>query len=67
MGVCKYCGQSAGLLRSQHKNCETEYNNSRNQMVALTKEYIVDSKDFQHLSSQLNQISSTGFVPKTEI
>ncbi len=67
MGVCKYCGQSAGLLKSQHKECETKHNDNFAQMVNLTKEAIVENKDFPHLNSQLIHLSKSGYVSKNEI
>ncbi len=67
MGVCKYCGQAAGLLKNKHKECEARYNDNINKMVELTREYIVENKDFQQLNSQLAQLSKYGFVPKNEI
>ncbi len=67
MGVCKYCGQSAGLLKSQHKECETKHHDNFAQMVNLTKEAIVENKDFPHLNSQLIHLSKSGYVSKNEI
>ena len=67
MGACKYCGQAAGLLKNKHKECEARYNDNINKMVELTREHIVENKDFQQLNSQLAQLSKSGFVPKNEI
>lgn len=67
MGVCKYCGQAAGLLKNKHNECETKYTDSTNKMIELTKEYIVDNNDFHQLNNQLAQLSKSGFVPKQEI
>jgi len=67
MGVCKYCGESAGFLKNQHKECVAKHDANLSRMVELTRESIVKNKDFQQLNSQLISLSKSGFVSKNEI
>ena len=38
MGQCKYCGDNAGLFRSQHKACRSRYSYGFQQMVDMSAE-----------------------------
>ncbi len=50
MGTCKYCGQSAGLFSSSHKECEEKHTlgvNEFRQMLARYFQHLTTSADIQ--------------------
>lgn len=63
MGICKYCGQSAGLFARWHKECiqEAEKNRSLGAKVirALIEVAARDKQAATELSNQINKTAST--------
>lgn len=63
MGNCKYCGQPAGLLRSQHRECADKYEQGWQKMIALAQEAAQGQRDIGNLHSSISSIASHSFVP----
>lgn len=73
MGICTYCGDAAGFLRTKHAECEQMYvrNQSviatgRNYIIAEALRSITSSVPFATLESAVSEIESRYDVPSGE-
>lgn len=62
MGICKYCGRSAGLLRKQHSACATKYKDGWNQMIQLVLQEARDELVDRRLLPTLTEIAENHFM-----
>ena len=63
MGLCKFCNQDAGFLRSHHKECQTAYDEGWSRMVAASKHTaIYDQSNLEHLEPVLQRIASASNI-----
>jgi hypothetical protein len=67
MGNCKYCGQPAGFLRRQHKECAAKNNQGWHNMIALAEQAARGEGDMNSLQSKLSSIASYNFVPTEQV
>jgi len=73
MGNCKYCGKSAGFLRSKHAECEEQHRQrelviqgGRQRIAAEVLRTIKDSNNFDELEKTISEIEQSSFVPSSE-
>lgn len=73
MGICKYCGKSAGLLRSKHLQCEEQEQRrnrtieaGRHEMAAEITKAITVSGAFDALEKRLTEIEQTSSIPSAD-
>lgn len=62
MADCKHCGQSAGILKKAHKECEEKHNHGRRQIRLLIGQTLSTDRDFSLLAKETKRISSTSFI-----
>lgn len=62
MGICKYCGDSAGLLRNQHAECAKKYQDGWSRMVEIALECARDEAIERPLLPMLTEIAETHFM-----
>jgi hypothetical protein len=62
MGDCKYCGKSAGLLRSVHKECELRHQSGKAEIVSLMKKAARDASIIGSLRSATKDIARGHFI-----
>lgn len=67
MGNCKLCGQSAGFLRSVHKECENSYENGKKAIIEILKTALTSNVDFNTIDLPINTLTSSSFIDKDEI
>ncbi|MBC7075378.1 MAG: hypothetical protein H5T98_04790 [Syntrophomonadaceae bacterium] len=67
MGNCKYCGQPAGFLRSQHKECAAKHDQGWQNMIDLAEQAARGLGDISGLRSKLASIASYSFIPAEQI
>lgn len=65
--TCKFCGQSAGFLRSVHKECELAHSNALISIPNEISKSITSTFDFPSLSNKVATIAKNGFVNQTEL
>lgn len=63
MSKCVYCGKPAGLLRKQHRECATRYQQGWSRMVSSAHQAIAGDADLAPLEGQLLQVASEHLVP----
>ena len=63
MGDCAFCGQSAGLLRSQHKECAALNAQSQDKVRHAVAQCIQTGSDASHITSRILPLARQGFVP----
>jgi hypothetical protein len=65
MGKCKYCEKDAGLLRSEHKECKSKYENGRLEIALILGDAISSTSDFQLVKTNIDKLALDSFI-KTE-
>ncbi len=63
MGVCIYCGQSAGFLRRKHRECEEKHHVGWEQMIQLSKNAALGESPSDGLIQQLEVLAKQSFIP----
>ncbi len=67
MGLCKYCGQKAGLFRSKHKACEAQKIAGQTSIIQEVEQFILHKEEFENLKSKVQQIASENFIQIEEL
>ena len=67
MGICRFCGQEAGLFKSVHKECESAHLNGKNSIVDKVSQAITTSANFSNLDTEIANIGRSSFVSKDEL
>ena len=67
MGNCIYCGQKAGFLKSKHKDCESNYFDSKNKIIENICTAITKDSDFDNLENKIKEIAEKNYVKPDEI
>lgn len=67
MGLCKYCGEKAGIFSSKHKICEQKNQSAISTIVELGREAINSEKNLLQLQADIEKVADDGFLPKQEI
>lgn len=67
MGDCRFCGQSAGILRKQHSACEEANQTARGAIRARAAEALRDSSHLETLPDDLRKQAARGFLNAQEV
>lgn len=68
MGDCLYCKKPAGLFRSQHPDCKTLNQQGKAKITTETVTAIINgATTFDNLTTALEKIASTSFIPASEL
>lgn len=67
MGNCIYCGQKAGFLKSKHKDCESNYFDSKNKIIENISTAIIKESDFDNLKNEITEIAKKNYIKPDEI
>jgi hypothetical protein len=67
VGTCAYCGESAGLLRSQHTDCATKFDQGWSDMVRLSREGALGQIQPSALETNLQELARTCFVTHEKV
>ena len=62
MGNCKYCGQSAGLFKSVHKECQEKHAKSANKIISFISEAYLRKTDLKSIEDNITQIAASCFM-----
>ena len=62
MGNCKYCGQSAGFLRSQHKECADRHESAARSIKALCVDAALHGAGLDGLPGRIREVAATGRI-----
>lgn len=62
MGNCKYCGESAGFLRDQHKECKAKHEEAIRHIVDETANKALAEVDPISFDKELQSLAENGFV-----
>jgi len=66
MSNCKYCGESAGFLKSVHKECELKHNEGFGQIVNKISKTIQNEGDFGFLDKEIESIQKESYISDNE-
>ena len=67
MGICTYCGQKAGLLRSKHRECEEKYNKGWDEMIDIARDAVIGHISSDNIEAKLLNLAINHFVSKDKI
>ncbi len=62
MGDCKYCGQSAGFLRSHHKECAESHERSASSISAMCVDAALHGAGLDELPARIRETAAGGRV-----
>ena len=63
MGTCIYCGQPAGLLKKQHRECSVRYQEGWSKMVTTARTALAEESDLAQIEPQLLTVAKEHCVP----
>ena len=66
MGECRYCGQSAGLFRKVHDECEKKYLHGLAEMEEIATKFVLEGNDYQLLPGKLTEIAKNSFIDPSQ-
>jgi hypothetical protein len=67
MSDCKYCGKSAGFLKSEHADCRKKYDAGLKVMSQLALEAAYSGNNLLSLDKELTQVAEESFIPKSKV
>ncbi len=67
MGTCGFCGQSAGFLHSEHKECKAHHASSQARVRQAAVDCLQTATDPSGMRSSVLAIARQGFVKMSEI
>ena len=67
MGICKFCGQKAGLFKSVHKDCVYANDAGKVSVVNKVSEAILGTTDFSIFNTEINNIVQNAFINREEL
>jgi hypothetical protein len=62
MGICKYCGKSAGFLRSVHKSCRRINEKAKDEIVEQAKKAAAGQVDLGTFEGAVKQAASAAYI-----
>ena len=78
MGTCKFCGEKAGFLKSEHHECRIKYEreeaekrkkreSAQEEILKICKEVAISGKDFDSLENKILSISKESFLESPDV
>src|SRR5271170_5830558 len=67
VGVCKYCGQKAGLFRRSHRKCQTRHDDAMRDLLRIAYASASGISPLETLSKDVAQLAQTGFISSEEV
>jgi hypothetical protein len=66
MGMCSYCGRSAGLFRSKHAECETKHKQGWSEMARLAMQAVSGQVSLDTVEPTLTEIAHRSYIPTNQ-
>ena len=67
MGNCKFCGKSAGFLRSEHSECRNTHEKGKLRIIHLIAGAAVQDDLPPHLMKEVNRSAASSFIKKRDL
>jgi len=67
MGLCSYCGQPAGFLRSQHPECRARYERAMSMMPSFFAKFLDSQVPAGRFSELLQGAAKAAYVPPEDL
>lgn len=67
MGKCKHCGEDAGWLRREHRECVEELRRARREIVRLSVEGAMSGRHDPELRGRLQEVAQRGRVAESRM
>lgn len=66
MSKCIYCEKSAGLFSKFHKDCETNYNNGKNQILQEIGNHF-RSENYKNIKQNVSKIANKSYIFESDL
>jgi len=67
MSNCKYCGQPAGFLRRQHRECAERYDAGWQKMIATAQQAALGQGDISSLHANISSIAANSLIRPEQV
>lgn len=67
MGACMYCGKPAGWFKEKHKECDAQYKEACERILALARDAIKGGADFLATETKARELASRSFIQDATI
>jgi len=67
MGLCKYCGEKAGLFRSKHKACEAKKIAGQTSIIFEVEKFILEKEGIENMQQTIQQIAAEHYIKAEEL
>jgi hypothetical protein len=62
MGICNYCGNPAGFLRTRHKECALKFKSGNDEILRLVETSLKDNSSLDGLVKKINGIAAESYI-----
>ncbi len=62
MGDCRYCGKSAGFLRSQHKLCFDLHKQGESEIISLVRKASLAGSGYKKLAASIEKLADSSHI-----
>lgn len=67
MGRCRFCGDDAGLLRREHRECRSAHAQGRKRVVRLVQQADWSEQEVGRLRQEIRQIAGRSYIPAGDL
>ena len=67
MGNCKYCGEKAGLLKNEHKECRNKLQAGQKKIIEKVQGAVFEKDDLKDLEKEIRKIANNSYVDNVEM
>ena len=67
MGTCKYCGQSAGIFSSAHKECEEKHNRGKQDIETVLSSYFTGRITASDLYREKGRLTKDAYLTEEDL
>ena len=62
MGICKLCGESAGLFKTEHEACKKKFQVAKKKIIQMIKLSIFNKSDLEVLDKKIDKIAKDSYI-----
>ena len=67
MAKCEFCGQEAGFLRKNHKECQDKYDDGKHKIVGIAQNAMYTQTNFAPVSEEVHTTAKNSFIGESEL
>ena len=67
MGICKHCGNKAGLFSTAHTECQTKYDNGIKDFTTILRSYFFGGTTIKDVLSRKDALMNTAYLKNDDV